>query len=124
MDYELFGEMIKRNVWFVTRLKSNAVYKIIAFYQPPQSSNIIFDEDIKFTSQTGSRCGYRLRIVVVLNDNGEELVLPCGNLQFCATIIANIYRQRWLVELFFKQIKQNLKIRSFVSTSENTVVRT
>jgi len=121
VDYELFGEMTKRNVWFVTRLKSNAVYKVITAYQPPQNSNIVSDEDIEFTSQTGLRCGYRLRRVVVLNDKDEELVLLCNNLQFGATTVANVYKQRWQVELFFKQIKQNLKIKSFVGTSENAV---
>ncbi len=121
VDYELFGEMTKRNVWFVTRLKSNAVYKVITTYQPPQNSNIISDEDIEFTSQTGVRCGFRLRRVVVLNDKGEELVLLCNNLQFGATTVANVYKQRWQVELFFKQIKQNLKIKSFVGTTENAV---
>jgi len=59
--------------------------------------------------------------VVVLNDNDEELVLLCNNLQFGPTTVANIYKQRWQVELFFKQIKQNLKIKSFVGTSENAV---
>lgn len=121
VDYELFGEMTRRNVWFVTRLKSNAVYKVITTYQPPQSSNIISDEDIEFTSQAGIRCGYQLRRVVVLNDKGEELVLLCNNLQFGATTVANVYKQRWQVELFFKQIKQNLKIKSFVGTTENAV---
>lgn len=121
VDYELFGEMTKRNVWFVTRLKSNAVYKVITAYQPPQNGNIISDEDIEFTSQTGARCGYQLRRVVVLNDKGEELVLLCNNLQFGATTVANVYKQRWQVELFFKQIKQNLKIKSFVGTTENAV---
>jgi len=121
VDYELFGEMTKRDVWFVTRLKSNAVYNVIAAYQPPKNSNIVSDEDIEFTSLTGRRCGFQLRRVVVLNDKGEELVLLCNNLRFGATTVANIYKQRWQVELFFKQIKQNLKIKSFVGTSENAV---
>ena len=122
VDYELFGEMTKRDVWFVTRLKSNAVFKVVETYTPPQNSSIISDEDIELTSQKGSSCGYRLRKVVVHDDVKDiDLVLLCNNLQFGATTIASIYKQRWQVELFFKQIKQNLKIKSFVGTSENAV---
>jgi hypothetical protein len=121
VDYELFGEMTMRDVWFVTRLKANAVYKVITEYSPPMNGNIISDEDIELTSQKGVLCGYTLRRVVVRDDKGEELVLLCNNLGFGATTVANIYKQRWQVELFFKQIKQNLKIRSFVGTSENAV---
>lgn len=121
VDYELFGEMTKRDVWFVTRLKTNAAYKVVTAYTPPQNSNIISDEDIELTSQKGALCGYLLRKVVLLNDNGEELVLLCNNLRFGATTVANVYKQRWQVELFFKQIKQNIRIKSFVGTSENAV---
>ena len=112
VDYEFFGEMSERNVWFVTRLKSNAVYKVVETYALPQKSNIISDEVIKLTSEKGGACGYYLRRVVVWDDEKKmEVVLLCNNLKFGATTIANIYKQRWQVELFFKQIKQNLKIK-------------
>lgn len=121
IDYELFGKMTERNVWFVTRLKANAVYTVVQKYEVPLNSNILSDEIIELTSQAGMCCGYRLRRVVVLTDKGEELVLLCNNLKFGATTVASIYKLRWQVELFFKQIKQNLKIKSFVGTSENAV---
>jgi len=122
VDYELFGEMTERNVWFVTRLKSNAVYKVVESNVPPQNSNIVSDEVIELTSQKGGDCGYFLRKVVVWDEEKKlELVLLSNNLKFGATTIASMYKQRWQVELFFKQIKQNLKIKSFVGTSENAV---
>ena len=122
VDYELFGEMTDRNVWFVTRLKSNAAYEVVEAFQPPQNSGIVSDEDIELTSQKGAQCGYRLRKVVVRDEEkGVDLVLLSNNLSFGATTIAAIYKQRWQVELFFKQVKQNLRIKSFVGTSENAV---
>jgi len=96
VDYELFGEMSERDVWFVTRLKSNAVYKVVETHAPPQKSNIVSDEVIELASQKGGACGYYLRRVVVWDDEKK-------------------------MKLFFKQIKQNLKIKSFVGTSENAV---
>ncbi|MCK9182859.1 MAG: IS4 family transposase [Fibrobacteraceae bacterium] len=122
VDYELFGEMSGRDVWFVTRLKSNAAYRVVETHAPPRKGNVVSDEVIELTSRKGEACGHCLRRVVVWDDEKKtELVLLCNNLKFGATTIAGIYRQRWQVELFFKQIKQNLKIKSFVGTSENAV---
>ena len=121
-DYLTFGEMTERNIWFVTRIKSNAVYRVEESRVVPQNSNIDSDEVIELTSAKGQLCGYYLRRVVVNDvENGRKIELLCNNLKFGATTIAAMYKQRWQVELFFKQIKQNLKIKSFVGTSENAV---
>lgn len=121
-DYLTFGEMTERNIWFVTRIKSNALYRVEETREVPQNSNIISDEVIELTSAKGKLCGYYLRRVVVNDvENNRTIELLCNNLKFGATTIASMYKQRWQVELFFKQIKQNLKIKSFVGTSENAV---
>lgn len=121
-DYLTFGEMTERNIWFVTRIKSNAVYRVEESRVVPQNSNIDSDEVIELTSAKGLLCGYYLRRVVVNDvENNRKIELLCNNLKFGATTIAAMYKQRWQVELFFKQIKQNLKIKSFVGTSENAV---
>lgn len=122
VDYELFNEMTTRNVWFVTRLKSNAKYRVIETGEVPKASNILSNEVIELTSTTGAKCDYFLRRVVVWDEvKKREIVLLCNNCEFKAQTIAALYKQRWQIELFFKQIKQNLKIKSFVGTSENAV---
>ncbi len=121
-DYLSFGEMTEKNIWFVTRIKSNAIYRVEESREVPKYSNIDSDEVIELTSSKGRQCGYYLRRVVVNDiENSRKIELLCNNLKFGATTIAAMYKQRWQVELFFKQIKQNLKIKSFVGTSENAV---
>lgn len=121
-DYLTFGEMTERKIWFVTRIKSNACYRVVESRGVPQNSHIDSDDVIKLTSEKGELCGYNLRRVVVDDvENDRKIELLCNNLEFGATTIAAMYKQRWQVELFFKQIKQNLKIKSFVGTSENAV---
>ena len=68
------------------------------------------------------KCPHTLRRVVVWDEqNQRELVLLTNHLEFAASTIAAIYKERWQIELFFKAIKQLLKIRTFVGTSENAV---
>jgi hypothetical protein len=122
VDYELFGTMTARRVWFVTRLKANALYRVVETSEIPHGSSIRKDEIIELTSNTGAKCEYFLRRVVVWDEeNLREIVLLCNNCGFDATTIAALYKQRWQIELFFKQLKQNLKIKSFVGTTENAV---
>lgn len=122
VDYKLFGEMTERNVWFVTRLKSNAVFEKIHDREIPANSGIVSDEEIQLTSAKGQLCGYLLRKVTVWDEkNQREIVLLSNNMKFGASTIAAMYKQRWQIELFFKQVKQNLRIKSFVGTSENAV---
>lgn len=122
VDYELFGKLTDKNVWMVTRQKENAVFKVIESYEVPKGRNIISDEMIQLTSAKGELCGYYMRRVVVWDErNQKPIKLLCNNLKFGASTIAGIYKERWQIELFFKQLKQNLKIKSFVGTSENAV---
>jgi len=121
-DYKLFGELTRTNRWFVTRLKSNAEYAVIEKHEVPSGRQILSDETIELTSLKGKDCGYYLRKIVVWDDvKKKEITLVCNNLKFGSSTIAGFYKERWQIELFFKQIKQNLKIKSFVGTSENAV---
>ena len=122
VDYELYGEMTDKKYWFVTRLKSNALYEVIEEREAPKGRNIKSDEVIKLTSAAGLKCTCLLRRVVVWDEtNQKDITLLSNHLNFGASTISGIYKKRWEVELFFKQIKQNLKIKSFVGTSENAV---
>ena len=122
-DYRLFDFWTRKGVFFVTRLKENAQYKVTGAYPPPQTGNIVSDQLIRFTGARASKdCPHKLRRIEVWDhEKGREIVLLTNHLQFGATTISAIYKDRWQIELFFKALKQNLKVKTFVGTSENAL---
>lgn len=122
-DYALFAEWTRQGVYFVTRMKSNADYQIVEEREVPQRGNVLSDQTIRFVGPAACRrCPHLLRRVVVWDaENEREIVLLTNHLKFGATTIAAIYRDRWEIELFFKALKQNLKIKTFIGTSENAL---
>lgn len=124
VDYELFGRWTEEGVYFVTRQKGNADYRVIEQRPLPYGRNILKDEVIElrgFYSQ--QKCPYRLRRIEVWDEENEQvIVIVTNHLSFGSTTIASIYRDRWQIEIFFKTIKQNLKIKTFVGTSSNAVM--
>lgn len=122
-DYQLFGTWTKQEIYFVTRMKSSAVYRVLMQYDLPKKSNILSDEIIRLEGLgADKKCPYLLRRVVVFDAKNErEIVLLTNHLEFGATTIAAIYKDRWQIELFFKALKQNLKVKTFVGTSENAL---
>ena len=122
-DYGLFGKWTAEEIYFVTRLKENAVYEVAEECAVPQNRNMRSDQLIRLTGvQAQKDCPSLLRRVVVWDaENEREIVLLTNLLAFGATTIAAIYKDRWEIELFFKALKQNLKVKSFVGTSENAL---
>jgi hypothetical protein len=122
-DYALYGRWTGRKIYFVTRLKDNARYEVLAEGPVPANRNIRTDELIRFTGDKAQEdCPYPLRRVVVWDAVGDrEIVLLTNLMEFGSTTIAAIYKDRWEIELFFKALKQNLKVKSFVGTSENAL---
>jgi len=122
-DYRLFADWTESGVFFVTRMKDNAQYEVVEEREPPQNRNILKDQTIRLTG-TGAqeKCPHLLRRVeAVREDTGETLVFLSNHHGLGASTIAAIYKDRWQVELFFKALKQNLKIKTFVGTSANAV---
>ena len=121
-DYDWFEELTDQGVFFVTRMKDNADYGVVEKRKTPEKSSVVSDEVIFFYSmaKTGKECFFR-RIEVWDEDQQKALVFLTNHLEFGATTIAAIYKDRWKVELFFKAIKQNLKIKTFLGTSANAV---
>ncbi|HIC38950.1 MAG TPA: IS4 family transposase [Candidatus Marinimicrobia bacterium] len=122
-DYKQFARWTESGVYFVTRMKENAVYEVVEARGLPLYRNILSDEIIVLTgAQAQNKCPHKLRRIVVWDaDNEREIVLLTNHLDFGATTIADIYKERWQIELFFKALKQNLKIKSFVGTSDNAL---
>ncbi len=122
-DYKQFGIWTDRGIYFVTRQKENALYEIVEKKVVPKNRNIRSDEIIRLTGvQAEKKCPHLLRRIVVWDAKKDrEIVLLTNHLDFGATTIAAIYKDRWEIELFFKAIKQNLKIKTFVGTNENAL---
>jgi len=123
VDYAWFGQLTAQEVFFVTRLKDNAVYTVVERRRVPERSTILRDEIIQLAGAAATtHCPHRLRRVEVDDpDKHGTLVFLTNHLDFGATTIAAIYKDRWQVELFFKELKQNLKIKTFVGTSPNAL---
>jgi hypothetical protein len=122
-DYALFGRWTTQGVYFVTRMKDNALYEVVGEAEIPQNRHILKDEMIELRgTQAIEKCPYPLRRIEVYDPETEEvLVFLTNNLKLGATTIAAIYKERWQIEIFFKALKQNLKIKTFVGTSANAV---
>ena len=122
-DYGLFGRWTAQGVFFVTRLKDNAQYEVVEAHAPPQNRGILCDQTIRLTGLGAQeKCPHLLRRVeAVREDTGETLVFLTNHHKLGASTIAAIYKDRWSIELFFKALKQNLKIKTFVGTSPNAV---
>jgi len=123
VDYRLFQNWTERGIYFVTRLKRQANYWAVQRRRVCKDSLIRRDELIELTPLAAGRvCRVLLRrIEVWVPDKQETLVLVTNQLHWSAQTIAAIYKERWQIELFFKALKQYLKIKSFVGTSANAV---
>jgi hypothetical protein len=122
-DYDLFGRWTARGVYFVTRMKENCVYEVVGEREVPKNRNILKDELIELRGlRAMEKCPYPLRRIEVFDpDTGKILVFLTNHLHLGSTTISAIYKDRWQIEIFFKALKQNLKIKTFVGTRANAV---
>ena len=121
-DYSWWLQLTRQKVHFVTRLKDSAEYIIVEPRPVLEGSNILRDEVILLAKQEkiGAEAHLR-RIEVWVEEKQETMVFLTNNMKLAASTIAAIYKERWQIELFFKALKQSLKIKTFVGTSENAV---
>lgn len=123
-DYEWYNQLNEKGIFFVTRQKSNAAYRVISRQTVIKSKGLTSDQTIEFTSAvTAKKCPVQLRRIGYRDpETGKHYVFLTNHFKLAAKTIAQIYKARWDVELFFKWIKQNLKIKTFVGTSKNAVM--
>lgn len=121
-DYRLFSKWSEEEVYFVTRMKDNA-YTVLEEREVAHNRSVLQDQIIFLSgSAAWGKCPYPLRRVQVWNEEKQQtLVFLTNQFGFGASTIAAIYKERWQIELFFKALKQNLKIKTFVGTSANAV---
>jgi hypothetical protein len=122
-DFEWFVELTQDGVFFVTRMKTNTVYTVVEECEVPAQGNVLKDQIISLPAlaKAGEEPVLFRRIEYWNEDKSEILVFLSNLLHLAASTIAAIYKDRWQVELFFKGLKQTLKIKTFVGTSANAV---
>ena len=123
-DYKLFAHICSCDAYFVTQLKSNADYVVIEEREIPENTiGVISDSIIRVNGYYAEKnCPYELRVIEFYDeDNDRTFHFLTNNLKLAASTIASIYKERWAIEIFFKMLKQYLKIKTFVGTSVNAV---
>jgi hypothetical protein len=122
-DFEWFLELTQEGVFFVTRMKTNTVYTVVEECEVPANGNVLRDQIISLPAlaKAGEEPVLFRRIEYWNQDKSEILVFFSNLLHLAASTITAIYKDRWQVELFFKALKQTLKIKTFVGTSANAV---
>lgn len=124
VDYQWFKSLTDKGVFFVTRLRPKAVYDIIERRPVRRDQGVTSDQTIQLNSAHAIKRGApRLRRIGYRDkETGKWYMFLTNHFGLSAATIAAIYKDRWQVELFFKAIKQNLKIKAFVGTSRNAVL--
>jgi hypothetical protein len=124
-DFAWWKHLDSKNIWFVTRAKGNLAYEVVEEFDVTEEKDscVLKDCNVRLTSEKGRKeYGKMLRMVHYWDEKNQNLlVFLTNNRSWTATTVAQIYKERWQIESFFKLIKQNLRIKSFVGTSENAV---
>lgn len=126
-DFLWFVTLTLQGIWFVTRMKDGTRYRVVERRDVPRNGNVLCDEVIEldvnlqpYGVELDSPVLFR-RIMVRVPDRDEPMVFLTNHLQFAASTITAIYKERWQIELLFKALKQNLRIKTFVGTSSNAL---
>jgi len=122
-DFDLFSRWTEQGVYFVTRMHDNIRYEVVQSRANAPQPEVLADELIRLTGTIGQqKCPHLLRRIEFYSvETDHVLVFLTNQMSWAASTIAAIYKDRWQIELFFKAIKQNLRIKTFVGTSANAV---
>lgn len=122
IDFKWFHRLNQNGVFFVTRIKSDTPYQIVERRTVTPGSNIISDDLIQLKSRRGrKKYPQSLRLVTIRIEGDQCLKFLTNHMTLSASTIADVYKDRWQIEVFFKLIKQNLRIKSFIGSSANAV---
>jgi DDE family transposase/uncharacterized protein DUF4372 len=123
-DFELFASYCNTGIYFVTRLKKNADYTVIERRDVSSYENISSDQTIIMNGYyTNKKCPLKLRRIRCKDPKtGQYIVILTNNFSWAPTTVSAVYKERWQIEIFFKAMKQNLKIKSFLGTTRNAVM--
>jgi hypothetical protein len=122
-DYQLFNNLRQNGIFFVTRKKTNAVYRVTDRRRVNKSQGLSSDQTIVLTGTKGLLCPQLLRRIGYRDTETKiHYVFFTNNFKLSAKIIADIYKERWQIEIFFRWIKQNLSIKAFFGNSRNAIM--
>lgn len=124
LDYAWFKTLTGKGIFIVTRPKKDAIYRVIERHNVNKEAGVTSDQTILFNGVKPRKIGMPLMRRIGYRDaqTGKHYIFITNAFHLDAKTIADIYQQRWKIELFFKWIKQNLKIKSFLGTSKNAVM--
>ncbi|MED3501748.1 IS4 family transposase, partial [Brevibacillus agri] len=120
VDYEKFDEYTDKGIFFASRLKDNAEIRHLYEFKIPLESSVLSDSMILLGTPQ-KRVDNVLRLIETLDSKGNLIRIITNRFDLEAEELSDIYRWRWQIELFFKWIKQHVKIKNFYGTSENAV---
>jgi len=123
-DYTWHNQLTNKGIFWVTRIRGNAKYRVLERRNVDESQGVTSDQTIEYTSVRSSRNNLKpiRRVGFYDAQTKKHYVFITNQFSWSAETIAAIYKQRWQVELFFKWIKQNLKIKAFIGNSDNAVM--
>jgi hypothetical protein len=121
-DYQLWNQWTQAGVFFVSRLRSNASYVRLESLPIPKGGSLMADHLVQFTAARDCPAlPVWRRISFWCQEKDEEIEIITNQLTWAASTLMAVYKARWQIELFFKSLKQQLKIKTFVGTSANAV---
>jgi putative transposase len=122
-DYAWYAQLTTQKIFFVTRQKRNAAYEVVERHRVNKSQGLLSDQTIRLTGVKSLECPFPLRRITYRDPaSGKRYVFLTNHFKLSAKTIADIYKERWQIEIFFRWIKQNLKIKAFIGNSENAVL--
>ena len=122
-DYSWFASLVESAIYFVTLQKRNSTYRIIERRSVNKRLGLTSDQTIMLTGTKAVQCPHPLRRIGYRDpQTGKHYVFLTNNFALSAKTVCDIYKERWQIELFFKWIKQKLKIKAFIGNSENAVM--
>jgi hypothetical protein len=122
VDFDWWERLTEQGVYFVTRLKRDLLWDEVSTRPVPQNSTIRKDQNIQLRASLQRSYSMQLRVVTLWDEEKqEEFQFLTNHLQFGATTITRIYKERWQIEIFFKTLKQLLRVKTFVGTSANAL---
>jgi len=122
-DYAWYAQLTAQKIFFVTRQKRNARYEVLERRKVNTHQGLLSDHTIRLTGAKAQECPMPLRRIAYCDAaTGRRYVFLTNHFQLAAKTIADIYKERWQIEIFFRFIKQNLKIKAFIGNSENAVL--
>ena len=124
VDYAQYETFTEKSIWYVTRLKDNALYKARKEFDIPDEadSGVLKDEEIVLLYGTNKSQEHKARRIAYWDKENERLFeFLTNNMELSAEKIAYIYKKRWQIELLFKQLKQNFPLKYFLGDNENAI---